>query len=152
MVINTILRSFFIHLPLINHRLLLDLICLLLREVGGPPGQMLVQFRVGIIGLTERLQSPGCHSCWYDDVHAAGNNDALPMGNDTVQGGPARVNLDAKKYEELISMGIAEQVDKVPNLANQDNFVTSSIDREVASDSFLPIYQIAAFGWFHMVQ
>ena len=62
---------------------------------------MFVQFRVGIIGLTERLQSPGCHSCWYDDVHAAENNDALPMGSDTVQGGPAGVNLDAKKYESL---------------------------------------------------
>ena len=73
------------------------------------------------------------------------------MGNDTVQGGPAGVNLDARKYEELISMGIAERVDKVPYLENQDNFVTSSIDREVASDSFLPIYQIAVFGWLHMV-
>ena len=151
MVINTILRPLFILLPLIFHRLLLDLICLLLREVGWPPGQMLVQFRVGVIGLTERLQSPGCHSCWYD-VHAAENNDALPMGNDSVQGGPAGVKLDAKKYEELISMGIAERVDKVPYLENQDNFVTSSIDREVASDSLLPIYQIAVFGWLHMVQ
>ena len=152
MVINTILRPLFIHLPLIFHRLLLDLICLLLREVGWPPSQMLVQFRVGIIGLTERLQSPGCHSCRYDDVHTAENNDALPMGNDTVQGGPAGVNLDAKKYEELISMGIAERVDKVPYLENQDNFVTSSIDREVSSDSFSPIYQIDVFGWLHMVQ
>ena len=33
-------------------------------------------------------------------------------------------------------MGVAERVDKVPYLENQDNFVTSSIDREVASDSF----------------
>ena len=74
------------------------------------------------------------------------------MGNDTVQGGPAGVNLDAKKYEELISMGIAERVDKVPFLENQDNFVTSSIDREVSSDSFSPIYQIDVFGWLHMVQ
>ena len=74
------------------------------------------------------------------------------MGNDTVQGGPAGVNLDAKKYEELISMGIAERLDKVPYLENQDNFFTSSIDREVASDSFSPIYQIAVFGWLHMVQ
>ena len=69
------------------------------------------------------------------------------MGNDMVQGGPAGVNLD-----ELISMGIAERVDKVPYLENQNNFVTSSIDREVASDSFSPIYQIAVFGWLHMVQ
>ena len=143
MVNNTILSPLFIHLPLIFHRLLLDLIFLLLKEVGWPPGQMLVQFRVGIIGLTESLQSPG---------HADENNDALPMGNDTVQGGPAGVNLDAKKYEELISRGIAERMDKVPYLENQDNFVTSSIDREVASDSFSPIYQIAVFGWLHMVQ
>ena len=97
MVINTILRPHFFHLPLIFYRLLLDLICLLLRKVGWPPGQMLVQFRVGIIGLTVRLQSLGFHSRWYDDVHAAENNDALPMGNDTVQGGPAGVKLDAKK-------------------------------------------------------
>ena len=69
----------------------------------------------------------------------------LPMGNDTLQGGPAGVNLDAKKYEELISMGIAERLDKVPYLENQDKFFTSSIDREVASDSFSPIYQIAVF-------
>ena len=34
MVNNTILSPLFIHLPLIFHRLLLDLICLLLREVG----------------------------------------------------------------------------------------------------------------------
>ena len=74
------------------------------------------------------------------------------MGNDTLQGGPAGVNLDAKKYEELISMGIAERLDKVPYLENQDKFFTSSIDREVASDSFSPIYQIAVFGWLHMVQ
>ena len=36
--------------------------------------------------------------------------------------------------------------------SHQDNFFTSSIDREVASDSFSPIYQIAVFGWLHMVQ
>ena len=83
---------------------------------------MLVQFRGGIIGLTERLQSPGCHSRWYDDVYAAENNDALSTGNNMVQGGPAGVSLDAKKYEELISMGIAEQVDKVPYLENQEGF------------------------------
>ena len=69
-----------------------------------------------------------------------------------MRGGPAGVSLDTKKYEELISMGIAERVDKVPDPENQDNFVTSSIDREVASDSFSPIYQIAVFGWLHMVQ
>ena len=49
-------------------------------------------------------------------------------------------------------MGIAERVDKVPYLENQDNFVTSSIDLELASDAFSPIYQIAVFGWLHMVQ
>ena len=74
------------------------------------------------------------------------------MGNDTVRGGPAGVSLDAKKYEELSSMGIAERMDKVPYLENPDNFVTSSIGWVMASDSFSPIYQIAVFGWLHMVQ
>ena len=44
------------------------------------------------------------------------------MGNDMMQGGPAGVSLDAKKYEELILMGIAERVNKVPYLENQDSF------------------------------
>ena len=43
-----------------------------------------------------------------DDVNAAGNNDALPIGNDMVQEGPAVVSLDDKKYEELISMSISK--------------------------------------------
>ena len=47
-------------------------------------------------------------------------------------------------------MGIAERVDKVPYLENQDSFVTSSMDWEVASDSFSVIYQIAVFGWLHI--
>ena len=75
----------------------------------------------------------------------------LPMGNDTLQGGPAGVNLDAKKCEELISMGIAERLDKVPYLENQDKFFTSSIDREVASDSFCQYIRLPFLGgstWF----
>ena len=63
-----------------------------------------------------------------------------------------RENKAGFRRESHISMGIAERVDKVPYLENQDNFVTSSIDWEVASDSFSPIYQIAVFGWLHMVQ